>query len=170
MQENMPFVKKISEKTCFNDYLYFLYKQIGIIIKKNQMGRVTMKKGLILLVSIAAVALLLGGCASKGVADKASQGGKESHTLTIATGDFHEFCDMWEVGETVKFAFTSTKPVMFNVHYHAGHEKQYAIKDVLVDDFSGNFVVQNKEVHCGMWQNNNDSFVKLTYEMEVVPK
>ena len=129
-----------------------------------------MKKGLISLIIVAAAALLLSGCAAKDATDKAGMAGKESHTVSISTGDFHEFCEMWEVGDTVKFSFTSTKPVMFNVHYHVGHEKQYAIKDVLVDDFSGNFVVQNKEIHCGLWQNDNDKYVKLTYEMEVVKK
>jgi len=129
-----------------------------------------MKRAIVSLLIILAAFLFINGCASKGGAEKGAQAGKQSHTLTISTGDFHEFCEVWEVGETVKFSFTSTKPVIFNVHYHAGHEKHYAIEDVLVDNFSGDFVVQNKEVHCGMWQNNNDSYVKLTYDMEAIKK
>ena len=127
-----------------------------------------MKKSVIALVCISLVTLVLSGCASKEGAKSASQAGKQSHTVTVPTGDHHEFCDIWDVGDTVKVSFTSTKPVIFNVHYHTTYEKHYPIKDVLVDDFSGNFIVDSKDVHCGMWQNKNDNFVKVTYEMEVV--
>ena len=129
-----------------------------------------MRKGIIVLVIISFTALFLSGCASKKSSENAAQAGKQSHTVTVPTGDHHEFCDIWEVGDTVKVSFTSTKPVIFNVHYHTTYEKHYPIKDVLVDDFSGNFIVDSKDVHCGMWQNKNDNFVKVTYEMEVVKK
>ncbi len=141
-----------------------------------------MKKGIISLVITAAAALLISGCATTTgpetttvpyettMPDKTSQAGPQSQTVGIGAGGFHEFCEEeWEVGDTVKFSFTSTSPVVFNVHYHdAKHVKHYNIKDVLVDDFSADFTMQNKYIHCGMWQNNNDGFVKLTYEIEVV--
>ena len=141
-----------------------------------------MKKELILLVIVAASALLLSGCVTTTgpetttvpyettMPDKTSQAGPQSITVGIGPEGYHEACeDEWKVGDTVKCSFTSTKPLVFNVHYHdAKHVKHYNIKDVLVDDFSADFTVQNENVHCGMWQNNSGSFVKLTYEIEVV--
>ena len=141
-----------------------------------------MKKSLIALIFISLVALVISGCVTTSGSEtatgsqtttavaKTSQAGPQSHTVGIASGGFHESCeDEWQVGDKVKTSFTSTKPVVFNVHYHdANHVKQYSIKDVLVDDFSADFTVQNKYVHCGMWQNNSDIFVKLTYEIEIV--
>ena len=143
-----------------------------------------MKKGIISLVIVAAAALFISGCVTttgsetttapetNTMPDKTSQAGPQSHTVGIAAGGFTESCeDEYKVGETVKFSFTSSKPVVFNVHYHdEKHQKHYSIKDVLVDDFSGSFTVQNEYIHCGMWQNNTDSFVKLTYEIDVVKK
>ena len=134
-----------------------------------------MKKTIISLVTVAVAALLINGCVTTTgpetttAPDKTSQAGPQSQTVGIAAGGFHESCeDDWEVGDAVKFSFTSTKPVVFNVHYHdAKHQKHYSIKDVLVDDFSGNFSVQNNFIHCGLWQNNSESFVKLTYEIGV---
>jgi hypothetical protein len=140
-----------------------------------------MKKSIFFLLVIPAVALALNSCVTTGSEtasgtqtatqpEKMSMAGPESHTVGIAAGGFHEVCeDEWKVGDTVKCSFKSTKPVMFNVHFHdEKHVKHYPIKDVLVDDFSANFTVQNKYIHCGQWQNNTDSFVKLTYEIELV--
>ena len=126
-----------------------------------------MKKNLITLLGIFLAALFMSGCAAQRGMETGSAADMENHTVTIAAGQFHEYCEMWDVGDTVKFAFTSTKPVLFNVHYHVDHVKHYPINDVLTDDFSGNFVIQNKEIHCGLWQNNNDEYVKLTFNVEV---
>ena len=141
-----------------------------------------MKKGIISLVIVAAAALLISGCVTTtgpetttapdktSMPDKTAQPGPQGVTVGIAPGGFHESCeDEWKVGDTVKVSFTSTKPVVFNVHYHdAKHVKHYNIKDVLVNDFSGNFSVQNEYVHCGSWQNNSGGFVKLTYGIQAV--
>ena len=142
-----------------------------------------MKKGGIFFVLVAAAALLISGCVTATgpektagpettTAPEASKSMSQGVTVGIGPGGFHEVCeDEWKVGDTVKASFTSSKPVVFNVHYHDAKEvKYYSIKDVLVDDFSANFTVQDEHVDCGMWQNNSGSFVKLTYEIEVVKK
>jgi hypothetical protein len=139
-----------------------------------------MKKVLVTIVMVAAAVLLINGCVTTGSEPitspettkpaKMAQVGPQSHTVGIAAGGFHEACeDEWKVGDRIKCSFTSTKPVVFNVHYHDSKDvKHYNINDVLVDNFSDSFIVQNENIHCGMWQNNSDSFVKLTYEIEVV--
>ena len=142
-----------------------------------------MRKGILSLVIIAATLLLVSGCKTTGsetatmpekkaMPEKTTQAGPMSHTVGVAPGGFHESCeDEWKVGDTVKCSFTSTKPLVFNVHYHdAKEQKHYSIKDVLTDDFSDSFTVQNNDVHCGMWQNNSGTFVKLTYEIEMEKK
>jgi hypothetical protein len=164
-KENKNFQKKLA----LMHIVLFILNFIGIILKIIT-GRKTMNKSLIILVCIALITLGLSGCASKESADESSQAGKASHTVSVPTGEFHEFCDMWDVGDTINVSFTSTKPVAFNVHYHTAYSKHYPIKEVVVDNFSGSFVVDSKDTHCGMWTNNNDSFVKVTYEMEVTPK
>jgi len=127
-----------------------------------------MKRTFLAVVFVFFLAMFVNGCATKGGSGMASEPGKENHTLTIATGDSYEFCDRWQVGDTVKFSYSSSKPVTFNVHYHAKHKKAYSIKDTLSDEFSGSFTVDNDEIHCGMWQNNNDKFIKLSFEVEVM--
>jgi hypothetical protein len=123
-----------------------------------------MKKGIILLLAIAMAAFFIGGCAAKKGTGSGSVMGK---TIDIATGDFHEACNQWKPGDKVNITFTSTKPVMFNVHYHAKHKKEYAIEQTMTDKFAGSFVVESNEIYCGMWQNNNDNYITMTYDIKV---
>jgi hypothetical protein len=124
-----------------------------------------MKKTLFSLLIVAVAALFIHGCAAK--EEKAAHGDVSGKTITIATGDFFEACDKWTPGDKVNFTFTSSKPVMFDVHYHEKHAKAYAIEQTLVDKFEGSFIVKSEDIHCCMWKNDNDKFVTLTYDMTV---
>ena len=124
-----------------------------------------MKKGFILVVIAVTAALFISGCATK--EEKAAHEDIKGKALTIATGDFFEACDTWTPGDKVSFKFTSSEPVMFNVHYHQKHAKVYAIEQTLKDNFEGSFVVQTEDIHCCMWKNDNPNFITLTYDMTV---
>ena len=124
-----------------------------------------MKKGLISFMIATLAVLLISGCAAK--EDKAAHEDIKGKTIDIATGDFFEACDKWAPGDKVSFTFTSSAPVMFNVHYHQKHAKMYAIEQTLVDTFEGSFIVQSDDIHCCMWKNDNPKFVTLTYDMSV---
>ncbi len=125
-----------------------------------------MKRNLLMLLLTGLIVVLINGCAAtdSGTPKHAEKKGKK---VTISTGDFFEACDKFPLGATVEYSFTSTKPVLFNIHYHEKHEKFYPVKKVLVDDFSGSFVVESKAIYCCMWENKNPKFVKMTYEMQV---
>jgi hypothetical protein len=124
-----------------------------------------MKKDLISLMIVAVSVLLIVGCAAK--EEKVSHEDIKGHSVDIATGDFYEACDKWKAGDTIKFSFTSSKPVLFNVHYHSKMAKVYAVEKTMVDTYEGSFVVQTNDIHCCMWENGNSKFVTLTYDMSV---
>ena len=124
-----------------------------------------MKRGFSILVIVAAAALLMNGCAAKD--EKASHEEIKGKKVTISTGDFYEACDKWKAGDKIRFNFTSSAPVMFNVHYHTKTSKIYAIEKTLQDSFEGGFVVQTEDIHCCMWENNNPNYVTLNYDMSV---
>jgi len=125
-----------------------------------------MKRNLLVLLLTGLVVVLISGCA-------ATDGSKPTHAqikgkkTTIATGDFFEACDKFPVGATVEYTFTSVKPVMFNVHYHAKRSKVYAVEEQLTDETSGSFVVDSEAIYCCMWENKNNKATKLTYDMVV---
>ena len=39
----------------------------------------------------------------------------------------------------------------------------YSIKDTLVDEFGGSFVVESENIHCCMWKNDNQNFVRSRF-------
>ena len=124
-----------------------------------------MKKTFFLLVIVAAAALFMHGCAAKD--ETVAHGDMVGETTTITKGDFYEACDKWTPGETVNYSFTSSKPVMFNVHYHDEHAKVYAVEQTLADKLEGSFVVVSDAIHCCMWENKNPNNVTLTFAMSV---
>ena len=126
-----------------------------------------MKKSF-LLGAIIAAALLMHGCAAK--EEKAAHGDISGKSTDISTGDFFEACDKFSPGSTVNYSFTSSKPVMFNVHYHEKHAKVYAVEQTLADKLEGSFVVQSDAIYCCMWVNNNPKYVTMTYDMTIEKK
>jgi len=126
-----------------------------------------MKKSMLLFVIVAAT-LLIQGCAAK--EESVAHGDIKGKTTDIATGEFYEACDKFTPGDTVNFSFTSSKPVLFDVHYHAKHAKMFAVEQTLTDKFEGSFVVESDAIHCCMWKNDNPKYVTLTYDMDVAEK
>ena len=124
-----------------------------------------MKKTIISLAIVVTAALFIHGCAAK--EEKATHGEISGNTTDIATGDFFEACDKFTPGSTVNYSFTSSKPVMFDVHFHEKHAKVYAVEKTLADKLEGSFVVQNDSIYCCMWENKNPKYVTMTYDMTV---
>ena len=127
-----------------------------------------MRKGLITLVIVAVAVLLTNGCATKD-GEKPSHADIKGETITISTGDWYEACDKWSAGDKVNIAFSSSKPVMFEVHYHKvrSNEKIYAVEQTLVDKFEDSIIVESDEIYCCMWKNDNPKYVTLTYDMSL---
>ena len=120
-----------------------------------------MKNGLILLVVMAAAVLSISGCAAK--EEKVARGDNRQQSITIAAGDFYEACGSWAPGERVTFSFTSSLPVLFNVHYHDNYSKRYAIEQTLAENLDGSFIASTDDVYCCMWKNDNPGDVTLDY-------
>ena len=125
-----------------------------------------MKRNILILLLAGFVALFVSGCATTD-SGKPGHAEKKGKRVTISTGDFFEACDKFSVGDTIEYSFTSTKPVMFNVHYHDKRTKVYPVEEHLTDETSGSFVVESKAIYCCMWDNKNPKAVKMTYEMDV---
>ena len=96
-----------------------------------------MKKSVIALFCISFFPLTLSSCATTGLEKtqpaKTAMAGPQSHTVGIAAdGGYFETCDdEWKSGNVVKFSFSSTKPVTFNVHYHGADGPLHLLSSVL---------------------------------------
>lgn len=128
-----------------------------------------MKRNLLVLLVTGLVVVLINGCAATDDSKPAHAQIKGKKT-TIATGDFFEACDKFPLGATVEYTFTSVKPVLFNVHYHAKRSKVYAVEEQMTAEKSGSFVVDSEAVYCCMWENKNPKATKIIYDMVVKKK
>ena len=78
-------------------------------------------------------------------------------------------CLSRSAGDKVNIAFSSSKPVMFEVHYHKvrSNEKIYAVEQTLLDTFEDSIIVESEEIYCCMWKNDNPDYITLTYDMSM---
>lgn len=70
----------------------------------------------------------------------------------IMPNEWHEECMHLEVGDRVEFAFESTQPVDFNIHYHEGKAIVIPISRNMTRGDSGVFASQIVQDYCLMWE------------------
>ena len=120
-----------------------------------------MRKDLFAFSIIAMAALLINGCvtAKKEKVPKVSFEDITGRTVTVETGGWHEDCNKLAAGATLNLSFKSSKPGLYDIHYHRRNEKH--------DLFKGSFQVEAEAVYCFMFLNKNSEPVTLTYDMSV---
>jgi len=98
---------------------------------------------------IAAALLALAGCASRGPVDPDAP--RDVHQ-SLAPHALHEDCMKLAPGDRLDYRFTSTAPMSFNVHYHAGNAVVMPIAREAVTADSGIFQPVLAEDYCLMWE------------------
>ena len=63
------------------------------------------------------------------------------------------------------FKFTSSAPVLFDVHYHDNYAKMVAVEQTLTENLDGSFIVNSDAVYCCMWKNDTPGDVTLDYDL-----
>lgn len=107
---------------------------------------------------------LASGCATvkDEVMDRHGKPAKEM-SATIEPSGMLEPCLKLKPGETLKYAFSSTKPLDFNIHYHKDDKVNYPVWESKVKSGRGTFKAKADEYHCLMWINRSKEPVDLIY-------
>jgi len=127
-----------------------------------------MRKGLIALLVVAMAALLINGCvATKKSKEKVSFENITGKTVIVKSGGWHEDCDKVAAGDTFNIAFKSSKPGLYEIHYHERNVKKECSNQTLAAGFKGSIKAENDAVYCFMFLNKNPEPVTLTYDMSV---
>ena len=77
---------------------------------------------------------------------------KTVYAYLIAPYEWHEECMHLDVGDRVEFAFESTEPVDFNVHYHEGKAVVMPIVRDKTRADAGVFAPPIAQDYCLMWE------------------
>jgi hypothetical protein len=101
---------------------------------------------------------LLAGCGATVAA--------EPFVLDVAPGVFEEHCLRLEAGEAVRWRFTATETLDFNIHAHRGDQVIYPVRRRDVTRASGSFRTGAREDYCLMWTNRGAARVRVRGAVE----
>jgi hypothetical protein len=101
--------------------------------------------------------LLLLACGSASAADV--------FALDIAPGDFNEHCLRIEAGKSVRYRFSASGRVDFNIHHHRGNDVLYPVKRAGISRAQADFRAAGSDDYCLMWTNKGREQVRVAGEV-----
>jgi len=130
-----------------------------------------MNKMTMLAVLLLSLSLLISGCATSGTNE---DGGTSLYnTVKIKPSKSYEDCIEVLPGQIMKYSFTSSNFVNFNIHYHTEEELFYPVDKKGVMTWKGSldlqeldYYTEDQEFFCVMWDNLNSEQVKLSFSFE----
>ena len=69
------------------------------------------------------------------------------------------------MGDGVRWSFTTSAPVDFNIHYHVGKEAVFPVKQAQVAAGRDTLNVAVAQDYCWMWTNKGTAPASLTVEL-----
>jgi len=98
-------------------------------------------------------------------------------SVTLKPSGIHEECFELKKQQKLFYKFNSDKPVNFNVHFHTEKEIYYPVQqngatqyDGIIDPEDKSCQLNTQEYYCLMWENQEKSPVKISYECIVKEK
>ncbi len=85
----------------------------------------------------------------------------ESLVIDLAPESFDEHCLRIDAGEAIRWRFTATAAVDFNIHAHRGEQVIYPVRRREVARASGSFRTGASEDYCLMWTNRGAAPVRV---------
>lgn len=111
-----------------------------------------------LLVVILASLGLVPGVGAAGVETVTSA---KSFSHSIAPRKIAEECFRLAAGQAIGYAFESSSPVDFNIHFHKGDDVVYPVKRDQADRGEDRFTAPSAEDYCLMWTNKTSQAVTV---------
>jgi plastocyanin len=96
----------------------------------------------------------------------AAAAAEPTFALSIAPGKFDEHCLRIEAGEAIRWRFTATAAVDFNIHAHRGERVIYPVRRDGTARASGTFRAKAAEHYCLMWTNRGAAAVGVHGSIE----
>ncbi len=123
------------------------------------------------------VLFLLSGCSTYSLHNKNTERivNITKNNVALAPAGSFEECIKLTQGQSLKYKFSSTKPVDFNIHYHEEEQAHYPVfqneiteSDGYID--AGNHQTKNQEYYCLMWGNPDMRTINISFECVVREK
>ena len=92
--------------------------------------------------------------------------GAFGHGTSIEPGKFVEICGKLAPGDSVRWAFTASAPVDFNIHYHVGKAVEFPAKQSQVSSGQDTLQVAVREHYCWMWSNKSSGRTRIDVRLQ----
>lgn len=90
----------------------------------------------------------------------------EPITFDIAPGKFDEHCLRIDAGQAIRWRFTASGALQFNIHHHRGEQVFYPVRRERARRASGSFRAREADDYCLMWSNHGPGPVTLQGNVE----
>jgi len=82
-------------------------------------------------------------------------------TVEVPARGFQEHCVRLEAGQRMRYHFTATGEVDFNIHYHRGSAVYYPVKSEGARARNSAYTAPHADGYCLMWERRGDEAVRV---------
>ncbi len=107
------------------------------------------------------LAIALAGVGPAPAAAAGDVAGERPFTHTVRPRHLAEECFTLPAGQTIGYAFESSAPVDFNIHYHVDRDIVYPVKSDQIAKAEDRFTAPSTEEFCLMWTNKAPELVTV---------
>ena len=95
-----------------------------------------------------------------------SRDGTFGHAASVEPGKFVEVCGKLSPGDSIRWEFTASAPVDFNIHYHVGKAAEFPAKQSQVSSGQDTLQVAVREDYCWMWSNKSSGRARIDVRLQ----
>lgn len=111
------------------------------------------------------------GCYLSFVAPAWSHGADDRYSdsieLAVDPDDVYELCLVLTPDQLLRYAFSASGKLGFNVHYHENHEIRYPVAEHQTSAAEATFAPESEQEYCLMWTNYGAAEVELSLQYEM---
>jgi hypothetical protein len=89
-----------------------------------------------------------------------------SFRLDVPARGFDEHCVQLAEGERVRYRYSATADVDFNIHYHRGRDVFYPVKTTASRSADAVFTAPHADTYCLMWERRGDGAASIEGAVE----
>jgi len=110
----------------------------------------------------ASCALLIAVAATPALAAE----GAGPYSFTLSGKAFDERCLKLAAGESIRYSFSSSADVGFNIHYHRAKDVFFPVKQTAVREANSTFRAQTEDDYCLMWEHGGAGSARIQGTVE----
>jgi len=84
--------------------------------------------------------------------------------VSFVPGEIHEVCMTLNPPEELRYSFSGTGTLSFNLHYHADSKILYPVEEQLISATEDSFAPASEQIYCLMWTNRGSDTIEMDLE------